>query len=377
MSIRDDESSLHSSSDDDDDSSMPGSSLHSSSDDDDDSSMPGLVTISPDTNWSTIMDQLSSHPESQRWREKSPVNQTFLHQILHCDMPIELLQKVIEIAPENLEVKDNHCRTPLFIAAWKGISPNIVRAVFEAHPDSAFVPNEDGDYPLHILIESLISRWEFDEDGIGHDMLNGEWVEIIRLLLDFYPECSIISNRYSNSPFQQLLHRWDDSRIAHDNLGELTYWILRARFEVQNASVTDTTFSPLHAIAGEGCYPLENKNLRDYFFEQYGESACHLDHNCRLPLHLAIEQGYTWIERKHFLVFNPMGSRQEELWSDSCILDLFNLSPKAGKTRDIKTRLYPFMAAAIKRKGAADLDTIFQLLKQNPYAARGLCSNHQ
>jgi len=291
--------------------------------------------------------------------------------MLHCDAPINVLQKVIEVAPDNLEVQDNRCRTPLFIAAWKGNSPDAVRVLLEAHPEAALVPNEVGDFPLHVLIESLSSQWVCDEEGKGHDMMNEEWIQVIRFLLDSYSECSVVPNRYGNSPFQELLYRWKYPRIAHDYLGEATYWVLRARYEVRNTSI-DAVFSPLHALAGEEHFPLEIKSLRKYFFERYSENASVLDYNSRLPLHVAIEDGYKWIERSYR--FNPFGGREDVLCEDSCIRDLFQLSPKAGKTRDITTRLYPFMAAAIKRGGGADLDTVFQLLKQHPYAARGLCS---
>jgi len=343
------------------------------SSDDESSDSSGIVRILPETaDWSMLLNQLTDHPErlTSIWQEKNRENQTFLHQLLYREVPKEVLQRVIEIAPDSLEVRDIALKTPLFIAAWKASSPDTVRVLFEAYPEAVFIPNEYYDYPLHILIESLTSQWIFDRD-----ILNEEWVQIIRLLLDSFPECSVTSNRFGNNPFQQLLDVWEYASPSAQNLGEATYWVLRERFEAQNIGIDDAVFLPLHALAGEEDTALDIKPLRNYFFKRHSENASCLDHNYRLPLHIAIEDGYRWIE--YGISLNPLSGRADVLCKDSCIHDLFQLSSKAGKTRDITTRLYPFMAAAIKGRGVADIDTVFQLLKQHPYAARGLCSNQR
>mmetsp|Transcript_21268 Transcript_21268/g.32418 ORF Transcript_21268/g.32418 Transcript_21268/m.32418 type:complete len:207 (+) Transcript_21268:256-876(+) len=205
-------------------------------------------------------------------------------------------------------------------------------------------------------------------------MTDEEWIQIIRLLLDSFPESSVTSNHDGRNPFQLLLHVWEyASPSAYDNLGEATYWMLRERLEVETCLSFDGVFSPLHALAGEEDSPLDIEPLRNYFFEQYSENASCLDYYDRLPLHIAIEEGYRWIE--HDDCVSPPSSCADVLCKGSCIHDLYQLSTKAGKTRDITTRLYPFMAAAIEETGGADLDAIFELLKQHPCAARGLCSN--
>lgn len=73
----------------------------------------------------------------------------------------------------------------------------------------------------------------------------------------------------------------------------------------------------------------------------------------RLPLHLAIEQG--------------------QLWSDRTLQALISNEPRAIHTRDVESRLYPFMQAAVGEK--SDMDTVFELLWMNPLLARGLADD--
>jgi len=78
-------------------------------------------------------------------------------------------------------------------------------------------------------------------------------------------------------------------------------------------------------------------------------SASMADMNGRLPLHLALENGMDW---------------------EAGVEDIMYDAPKAISTRDVKTRLYPFMTAAVD--DVYDLNTVFQLLQQSPLVAKGL-----
>jgi len=74
------------------------------------------------------------------------------------------------------------------------------------------------------------------------------------------------------------------------------------------------------------------------------------DQKGRLPLHLAIEQG--------------------QIWSDQTLQALISSEPRAIHTRDVQSKLYPFMQAAVGEE--SDMDTVFELLWMNPLLARGL-----
>ena len=73
------------------------------------------------------------------------------------------------------------------------------------------------------------------------------------------------------------------------------------------------------------------------------------DPDGRLPLHLALENGMDW---------------------EDGVEDIMLYAPRAVSTRDVKTRFYPFMQAAVG--DMYDLDTVFQLLQQNLLLAGGL-----
>lgn len=60
-------------------------------------------------------------------------------------------------------------------------------------------------------------------------------------------------------------------------------------------------------------------------------------------------------------------------WNRS-LRKLLEAAPNASKTRDTRTRMYPFMEAAVG-DGKSELLTVFSLLKKHPEAARGLRSN--
>mmetsp|Transcript_29146 Transcript_29146/g.45298 ORF Transcript_29146/g.45298 Transcript_29146/m.45298 type:complete len:465 (-) Transcript_29146:427-1821(-) len=77
------------------------------------------------------------------------------------------------------------------------------------------------------------------------------------------------------------------------------------------------------------------------------------NNNGRLPLYYA-------------LAFGDRAVRQ-------CLPSFIKAAPKACCTRDVETRMYPFMeAAAAANEKYRDLSTVFVLLKENPKAARGL-----
>ena len=88
------------------------------------------------------------------------------------------------------------------------------------------------------------------------------------------------------------------------------------------------------------------------FLDAKKESTVISNKKGELPLNVALQNGLTW---------------------EAGVDLMLNAAPRAIKTRNVATRLYPFMSAAIGEK--SDLGTIFELLREHPKMSAGLAQS--
>mmetsp|Transcript_29280 Transcript_29280/g.45509 ORF Transcript_29280/g.45509 Transcript_29280/m.45509 type:complete len:561 (+) Transcript_29280:258-1940(+) len=90
------------------------------------------------------------------------------------------------------------------------------------------------------------------------------------------------------------------------------------------------------------------------FLDVKKESILISNRNGELPLDVALQHGLKWQDGTDLLL---------------------RAAPRAIKTRNVFTRLYPFMSAAIGER--SDLGTIFELLREHPKMSAGLVQQQQ
>lgn len=76
-------------------------------------------------------------------------NMTPLHWILREHSPIDIVEKMIDIAPRVLCMKDNYGMLPLHVACRSGTSLDILQLFVKSYPESVHDVDNNGRLPLH------------------------------------------------------------------------------------------------------------------------------------------------------------------------------------------------------------------------------------
>mmetsp|Transcript_6202 Transcript_6202/g.9043 ORF Transcript_6202/g.9043 Transcript_6202/m.9043 type:complete len:392 (-) Transcript_6202:1667-2842(-) len=332
--------------------------------------------------WTAIMNRLQTHAEEARWCGNIDAHArgivSFMHKALaFFNPPLEVVGKVIEIFPECLQMRGLGGTLPLhYVASLDGNhSVDVVKLILEHYPQAAFAKDNSGDTPLRwaLTLTALAPAERSPQHMMYSDLLSHRNLKVIRALLKANPHAALQSTNHvsgGGDPWKIVCKLWRCGRVNESligNLCELTEIMLRARYlarslmhssccddSARNMDITAVrsmneasllaSFRPLHAIVQEEHQVLANPKCRTYFLDRYGEQAAHHDANGRLCLHLAIENGYTW---------------------NTAVKDLYEAARQAMETRDLNTRLYPFMSAAVVEENS-DTGTVFELLRADP-----------
>lgn len=324
--------------------------------------------------WSAILTRLEFHPEEARWQDVDS-QITFLHLLLcgNRQPPLEVIYKTIDTLPEALDVEESYGALPLHYAcdANFNISVEVMHAVLNLHPGAAKCKTINDHLPLHWAMDWVANGSRSEELAKLMQLLSPNRISVVTHLLDVYPAAALEIDHFVEMDCWEILCNAWTIEISEKSpefrcLCELTELVLRARFiarrqllQLDIADVTLTVaerhvrYSPLHAICVEEHAPLDIPMLQRYALKAHSRGASRHDVNGRLCLHLALEHNLVWDKTPYI----------------SAIEGLYNAASKAVATRDLTTRLYPFMHPSVE---SGSLSTVFELLRAWPYAARGL-----
>eukprot|EP00814_Leptocylindrus_danicus_P013486 CAMPEP_0116016766 /NCGR_PEP_ID=MMETSP0321-20121206/7669_1 /TAXON_ID=163516 /ORGANISM="Leptocylindrus danicus var. danicus, Strain B650" /LENGTH=389 /DNA_ID=CAMNT_0003486873 /DNA_START=244 /DNA_END=1413 /DNA_ORIENTATION=+ len=327
----------------------------------------------PKSVWASVQSYLQTNGVEAGWT--SIHGDTFLHWILHnFRPPLDVVNAAIEAYPEALETLNQSGRLPLHYASTvtgAGHSAGVFQAVFEGCPRAAFFRSCDGRLPLNYAL-NWDEAWN-KSDGEEHvfpslvsAIMSRRNAKCIRTLLEANPEAALRSEyTASEDPWEVVCKLWQHPVIEDKSLRKNLCLITLSVLHAQKAAIhgEDSKFRPLHAMLEQQNDPLSVDNLRAYFLHlislKDANDALHANQSNRLCLSLAIEQGQVWTGED----------------GKGCVIKkLSEAAEEATMTRDMTTRMYPFMAAAEGEN--ADLGTVFELLRCSPLSARGLCQNN-
>ena len=143
--------------------------------------------------------------------------------------------------PEETEAFDNNLRTPLTLACEWGneIPVHLIEEILDCNPDAAATPDKFGSYPIHYYVSS--NR-------------GGKWcrqTEALDLLLDYYPEATLKTNKFGQTPLMAALESSPADIKAKDKEShpKLRTALIQMLYDANPlaASIPDRNYSfPLH-----------------------------------------------------------------------------------------------------------------------------------
>jgi len=306
---------------------------------------------------------------------------------------------------------------------WNHENANVFRWVISTHPDALYAQDKEGQTPLHGLIQmscnagtpALLNCVKYlanadpsvillqDSRNCMEHMFAGDALDYAcRMYVENLRGIAHISNAPPLNDYTSFnIHIFELRRIYSCEKGTRTLKDLDMIVFLLRALSEGRPFLPLHAFVRSSiCRPWHLVVMMDIVARFGRKGASKVDSSGNLPLHLFLESCMVSRERalnfgfsrnkdeykaavvKCFEVIlaanrnaakmmNGEGRHPLHVAIESCpalyggiIEPLLDLAPRSLLARDMKTRLYPFAAAAI---GAdADLDTAYNLLRRDP-----------
>ena len=107
---------------------------------------------------------------------------TLLHAVVRCNPPLDVVDKIIDLCPDQLAAKDCLGRTPLHVAAGSSAEPRLIKLLAHAYPASCDATDEDGKTPLHFACDTSCELFE-DDDSANRSMPREVSYDTVRALL--------------------------------------------------------------------------------------------------------------------------------------------------------------------------------------------------
>jgi len=159
-------------------------------------------------------------------------NNTPLHFILAARPPIDLVDKLLQLAPSTVQDKNNYQLTPLHVACHYYASLDVIQKLLDVYPKAAAVAEMKGSLPIHIactrncsfnVIKVLLQAYPeavqiqdhcgkklvevMDHNGmllLHHACYNGLSIDMLQVLVDANPEACLVKDSIGRQPWQLL-----------------------------------------------------------------------------------------------------------------------------------------------------------------------------
>jgi ankyrin repeat protein len=350
--------------------------------------------------WHLILDYLHRLPVSTESNPTAPSNdgdptgRGFILRILAKKPPTEVTKEALAVFPDSLVFN-----VSAFFVASRNEDADVIRQLLNHVITRQTNSNEEATCPYSWIQMSMISvktarilLTEYPE-GVLQRYLNSDlslldtvllscgkqgehdsppshnhWWAKLELMLQIAQQGGLDDSSEKILPVHTVLRRilsrpelLQKSRSARHIVCLLHQMRLRDRrsFGLQDKSGS----LPLHFLVQHKCTSHAKvtfvRDIIALLIEAHPRSARTVTSDGRLPIHLALENGWPGFE------------------------EMLNKAPESRETRDVKTGLYPFQTAAAaaspkttcgrKRKrvnGAQSLDTIYKLLREDPMQVR-------
>eukprot|EP00567_Pseudictyota_dubia_P002541 CAMPEP_0197465462 /NCGR_PEP_ID=MMETSP1175-20131217/64553_1 /TAXON_ID=1003142 /ORGANISM="Triceratium dubium, Strain CCMP147" /LENGTH=511 /DNA_ID=CAMNT_0043001479 /DNA_START=5 /DNA_END=1540 /DNA_ORIENTATION=+ len=265
-------------------------------------------------------------------------------------------------------VQDEDGDTPLHFACSAGMDPSMLRLFLDSRSSVVHVTNNDGRLPVDDLIVWFVDECDSDVEGdndvpllrrVTNEMLFRLWQKVEVLLRAAYNgqlrcEQSGVGgfrplHAAASAPhFPSLVLRlacmlFPDEVSSRDENGFTSLHVASSRRSCEAFADPDAeTYAELVRWGSDR----EDESMIAFLSSLNPDSTQVFSNEGRLPLHLAIENGQSIADIQHLL----------------------SLSPHSLEATDMKTKLRPFMLAAVGE--GTSLDSVHLLLLRNPELVR-------
>lgn len=199
-------------------------------------------------------------------------NTTPLHLLACQHPPLDLLERIIQLAPDTLKVQDFEGRLPIHLACAHTPSLKIVKVLLDLYPESTQVKNQSGCLPLHTALKNKAS------------------FEVVRMLLDNYPKAAELPDNDGMLPLhyackvgasyeslQILVDTYPEGLSKTEKHGYLPWQLLQSSKAAELCDVNG--MFPLH----HACYNGASLHLLKLLFDAYPECIKKTDNNNKSP----------------------------------------------------------------------------------------------
>jgi ankyrin repeat protein len=191
----------------------------------------GVASISDVNQW---LNENNDNPlllqEAANFKDEN--NNTPLHRLVAACPPVDLVDRLLQLAPNAIMERNNYNCMPLHVACFNNASLDVVKKLLEAHPKAAEVAEKDGRLPLHIALlknasfnvmrvlletypQSLQKKDKRgrkaaelrDHNGkllLHHACCNGLSMDLMQMVVEAYTEGCTIKDNLGSQPWQLL-----------------------------------------------------------------------------------------------------------------------------------------------------------------------------
>jgi ankyrin repeat protein len=395
-----------------------------------------LVSAIKYINWEAIEERLKTNPED--CFEKDSFGVTALNHCIrkrHTCVPLHIIERIVEINPDAILLKDHMTGFNALHLAVETNNIDVVKIIVDKYPVAMTKECKDGKLPIHFTKSLCVAKLLIDQHPMGlgyisksghlplfsaclNDKVPSEVIEILiqegakyRIGQQYSNEIScnscggvLVKDVYGDTPLKIMFRRILFGKTSMEDDMDNGLWkklciVLKYTYlALHGHSICDESIPiPLvHALIECGANP----KIVQYVIkkhpdevvkrDQFGKtplsiaaskveimpemieillqadkmnkggivrSARMADKEKRLPLHLAVESGRTWANGVEKITI---------------------AEPLALETRDIKTKMYPFMLAAIPsyKWDNTCFDTIYSLLRAAPHVVKAYCKDY-
>jgi ankyrin repeat protein len=236
-----------------------------------------MAALESRTEFSSIQQWMDERKESrellsQAANFRNDKNTTPLHLLACKHPPLDLLKRVIQLAPDTLKVQDFEGRLPVHLACAHTPSIEKVKVLLDSYPESTQVTNQSRCLSLHTALKNKAS------------------FEVVRILLNNYPKAAEVPDNNGLLPLhyacqvgasyeslQILVDAYPEGLSKTEKHGYLPWQLLQSSGAAALCDV-DGMF-PLH----HACYSGASLHLLKLLFDAYPECIKKTDNNNKTP----------------------------------------------------------------------------------------------
>ena len=240
---------------------------------------------------------------------------TPLHKVLEMGPPLDIVENIINCAPEALQMGDHIGMFPIHDACWNRASLEVIQALVKSYPESVKVTNNRGYLPLHCAFLFEIS------------------LDVLNFLITSYPDGIDQTNIIDQTPLDCL--KESENAMKTDNKGML----------------------PLHHACNNG----NSLHLIHLLIQAYPESTNVQDYEGNTPLQY-LTKAASLIDKRGMLLLHREAAHFSGL-NVEMLPTLFHANPEAIQLQD-KWGLLPIHHASLNE--ASSLEALMLLVKLYP-----------